>query len=90
MSAKSAGARIVGLVKEHGDGKRGARVGLDGEFEVVRCPGGPLRHRDDEILHTIGGQRVGIGDAVAKGDDRWRIAGGEPEVELPVQATGRC
>ena len=81
---------IVGLVKEHGDRQRIGRVGLDGELEDVGRQGGPLRHRDDEVLHAIGGQRVGVGDAVAKGDDRRRIAGGETEVKLPLQQLRSC
>ena len=61
---------------------------LDGELEDVGRQGRPLRHRDDEVLDAVGGQRVGVGDAVAQGDDRRRIAGGESEVKLPLQQLG--
>ena len=60
-------------------------MNLDGELEDVGRQGRPLRHRNDKVLNAVGGERVGIGDAVAEGDDRRRIAGGESKVKRPLQ-----
>ena len=61
---------IVGLIEEHADRQRAGGANLVGELEDVGCQGRPLRHRNDEVLDAFGGKRVGIGNAVAKRDDR--------------------